>query len=170
MPYVCVSPSNNTLGKNTQSSLYCNLSNDATHSYITNGFKYKVQVLQNSCLRVCIKADKRTSIAELHSVAGVPKLETRRMVHTCNFVKKGAQGQLSAGIKQMFTYVAESSSVATRANVDSCLKVPRRKLRLSEGNIAIRGARYLNNLPTELRIEQDSDKFKNKVKAYYYGL
>ena len=54
----------------------------------------------------------------------LPKLETRRKVHTCNFVKKGIEGHLSAGVKQMFKYVSDCSNVATRANVEGSLKAP----------------------------------------------
>ena len=129
----------------------------------------QLQVLQNSCLRVCTKANKRTPISELHSIAGVPKLDTRRRVHTCNLVQKGVKGHLSTGVKHMFSYVAESNKVATRANVNCKLRLPKCRLKQSEGNVAVRGARYLNDLPVDLRMEEDVAKFKNQVKTYYYG-
>ena len=63
----------------------------------------QLQVLQNSCLRVCTKVDKRTSIADLHAISGVPTLDIRRRVHTCNFLHKGGN-YLQALTKCSHTY------------------------------------------------------------------
>ena len=82
-------------------------------------------------------------------------------MHTCNFVQKGVQGHSSAGVKQMFSYVADCSNVATRANLNGQLKVPRCRLRLSVGNIAVGGAGYFNKLPVEITMERGINRFKH---------
>lgn len=136
---------------------------------MTDSTAKQLQVLQNSCLRICTKADKKTPIAELHKIAGVPKLAARRKVHTCNFVKKGTEGLLSNGVNQMFEHVTKTNNVTTRADVNGSLKVQRCRLKISEGNIAVRGAGYVNELPTHMRTERDIDKFIQSIKGHYYG-
>ena len=129
----------------------------------------QLQIIQNSCLRICTRANKGTSITDLHTMSGVPTLDVRRKVHTCNFVNKGLQGQSSAGVNKMLKYRGDNSVVATRSSDNGSVQVSRCRLKLTGGNIAIRGAKYFNELPPPLRLEVDCAKFNKDVKAQYYG-
>ena len=129
----------------------------------------QLQVLQNSCLRVCLKADKGTPVIDLHTEAGLPTLDVRRKVHVCNFVNKGLHDKLSKGVNNMFKYNRDNNNVGTRSSSNGSVQVPRSKLKLSDGNLAVRGGNYYNVLPLSLRNESDSVKFNTEIKAYYYG-
>ena len=67
----------------------------------------------------------------------------------------------------MFSRIAMDSAFETRACTFGNLKIPKCKLKVSEGNIAIRGARYFNGLCVDLEHEQDINKFKKGLKAIY---
>ena len=103
----------------------------------------QLQVLQNSCLHVCTKADKRMPIDELHKISGITRFVDRRNMHTCNFVHNGLQGQLSNEVNRMFTHTANDRAIETRASASGNLNVTKCKLKVSKGNIAIQGTRYL---------------------------
>ena len=64
---------------------------DIVYDAIGLGYNQKLQTIQNSCLRICCRADPRTPIASLHEECKLPKLDVRRKLHVCNFVHKGVQ-------------------------------------------------------------------------------
>ena len=46
----------------------------------------KLQRLQNKCLKICKRYDRRAETAALHSETGVPMLKSRRVAHVNNFM------------------------------------------------------------------------------------
>ena len=75
----------------------------------------KLQVMQNECLMVGMKSERRTATIGLHNKAKLPQLSVRRRAHTCNFVHKGINNQLSKGVNSMFKYQSHRETNNTRA-------------------------------------------------------
>ncbi len=130
----------------------------------------KLQMLQNQCLRICCNADPRTPINTLHQECNLPKLQTRRKLHVCNFVYAGMKGLSSNKVNTMFNTVTNNHGLATRACSSNTLKVPTTRLKICEQNVKIRGARYFNALPVDVRNAPGSDSFKSRAKKHLYGL
>ena len=125
----------------------------------------KLQVMQNKCLKLCIKCDRRIPSDELHARAKMPLLSTRRNVHTCNFVYRGLNNQLSKGVNAMFKYPEERANNNTRSTDNKQLAVPVSRLQLGKGNIKIRGPEYFNSIPLEIKTAPIYNSFKARIKG-----
>ncbi len=129
----------------------------------------KLQVLQNQCLRICCNSDPRTPINDLHANCKMPKLEVCRKLHVCNFVHAGLSDKSSNKVNSMFEVMANQNAMATRAGATNVLKVPPTRLKTCEQNVRIRGAKYFNELPVDIRMAPSSGSFKARAKKHLYG-
>ena len=105
---------------------------------------YKLQTIQNKCLRICIKANPRMPIADLRAECKLPMVDVRRKLHVCNFVQKGLHNKSSNNVNVLFQPVRDDHNVATCSSTDNKINVPVTRLETCEQNIKIRGAKYYN--------------------------
>ncbi len=127
----------------------------------------KLQVIQNKCLRICLKEDPRASVDRLHDVAKLPTLKDHRIMHSVKFVYEGLNNKSSVKVNEMFSFVNETHDVNTRASTDKMAAMPHATLQISKGNIRFRGAGYFNELPAVARTAPTTNSFKNRVKKHF---
>ncbi len=127
----------------------------------------KLQVVQNKCLRICLNAEPRASVRNLHERAKLPLLGDRRKMHTCKFVFDGLYNRSSDNVNGMFSFVNETHDVNTRASTDAKVTVPQVNLQVCKNNVRYRGPKYFNDLPVEIRTAPSTDSFKSRTKKLY---
>ncbi len=127
----------------------------------------QLQIIQNTCLRICTNSLPRTSATVLHAETAMPTLSVRRKIHTCNLVHLGLTNNSSAGLSNMFHTSASTDAITTQATSAAMLEVPKTKLRVTEGNVRTRGAIYFNQLPYDIRTTVKHDTFKSSNKAFF---
>ena len=130
----------------------------------------KLQTIQNKCLRICCKSDPRTAINELHAESKLPRLETRRRFHVCNFVHRGITNESSNNVNALFQPISNLHNLNTRANSYMKLIIPTTRLKTCEQNVKIRGARYYNQLQGDVRNATSNMSFKLRAKKHLYGI
>ncbi len=129
----------------------------------------KLQTIQNQCLRICCNADPRTPINELHAECKMPKLQTRRKLHVCNFVRAGVHNLSTNKVNGLFETVTNGQGLETRSCTSNLLKIPETRLKTCEQNVRIRGARYFNTLPMDIRNTSSASCFKSRAKKHLYS-
>ncbi len=124
----------------------------------------KLQVVQNKCLRICLQAESRSSVASLHEKAKLPLLNDRRKMHTCKFTYEGLQNKASENVNNMFTFVNETHIVNTRASTEARAAKPNVNLETCKNNVRVRGPKYFNEMPIHVRTAPSSACFKSRIK------
>ena len=114
------------------------------------GDAQKLQIIQNKCLRSCLKCHKRTHRIELHQRSGVLPLYIQRRIHTTGLVHKGLNGSSTKYINNMFNLGTTASGRVTRSEVKGEVHIPRVHLEMSKGNIAYRGGTTTTRCQTKL--------------------
>ncbi len=141
---------------------------DVIYDSVSQSNAKKLQVMQNQCLKVCTKSEPRASTVELHNRVRLPQLSVRRRVHTCNFVHKGINNELSKGVNGMFKYQKPRETNHTRLIDNKHLVVPRSRLDISKGNVRIRGADYYNSVRIKTKLAPSYNSFKSRLKHDLY--
>ena len=125
-----------------------------------------LQVLQNQCLRICIKSETRCNVSELHKTAGLPLLSHHRKMHCCNTVYKGMKNESLACLNTMFQLVMNDSERTLKSADNMTLVVAPVRLRKVSGNLRIRGARYFNETPINIKQANNYEIFKRRLKDH----
>ena len=133
---------------------------------MSKGDAAQLEVLQNKCLRLCLKSEPKTRNVDLRKEAGVQSLSDRRMSHTCNVVYQGAHNISTPGINAMFTTCHEVSERNTRHNNNGNVVKPNTRLGLARRNAGYRGVVYHNALPTDIKTACSLNSFKSKMKKH----
>ena len=89
-----------------------------------------LEILQNKCLRICLKCEPRTKVTDMLAEAKVITLKDRRINHTCGIVHKGLTNMSTPGVNSMFTYCHESAQQDTHGMSNYRVKLPTYKLKL----------------------------------------
>ena len=114
----------------------------------------KLQRLQNRCLKICKKLDRRSNTKELHATAKCPMLLNRRSAHVNNFMYK----RLSK------PHLVDDRDIRTRAHEAPLFRVEVPKIEAFKRSIQYSGATQWNNLPAETRSIGSFTQFKAKQK------
>ena len=120
--------------------------------------------MQNKCFHMCTNSKPRTPVDGLHQDAGLPKLATQREAHTCNLVFEGLKDILSKGINQMFEYSEPRARNNTLAIENMQLSIPINRIKICDCNIKVRGAKYYNELPLDIKMKPSYESHKEAVK------
>ncbi len=86
-----------------------------------------------------------------------------RQIHTCGIIHKGLNEESTPYINNMFNLSSNTDGVTTRSEIRGDLKLRKTRLGMSEGNIAIRGAKYYNEIPVEARGINSNKSFVRKL-------
>ena len=139
---------------------------DAIYDVVSKTDAQTLQVLQNQCLRICLKADPQTSIEDLHRTADIPMLTERRTERTCNIVFRGVNRLSSNGVNNLYSTVSINHDIDTQNSANGLLKIPKSKLNVCRGNISHRGAVYYNSIPAKVRETNSTNSFKHRLKKH----
>ncbi len=138
--------------------------NDYVYGSINNSEAKRLQVLQNNCIRTCLRCDKRTSRTELYEISKVRPLHEQRKEHTCSIVYQGLNQSSTPYINNMFTRTMEATNLVTRSSIRGDVFIPKTRLKISMGNIKSRGPKYYNEVPLDIREAKSTMSFKRKLK------
>ena len=85
----------------------------------------KLQVIQNTCLHICLQRDKRTHRKDLFDEAEVIPLDVQRKLDACQIMNSGLNGQSMPLVINLFSRVSEVSTRVTRWSIkDKCGYLP----------------------------------------------
>ena len=104
------------IGKRTAIYLYNSLINplfsfsDVVYDTMSQLDTNKLQVLQNNCVRVCLKCDKTTPHTEMYNTSGIKPLHEQCKEHTALVVYKGLNQESTGYINNMFTRNMDKST------------------------------------------------------------
>ena len=115
---------------------------------------YKLQILQNRALRLCLHKDSRYNVNLLHSESKIPLLQQRRHTHLLNFVYPRSRNDKYIKIaNRPLRMYAAPVMIEIKSNNASF-----------ERSVLYQGARKWNVLPAEERNILDHNSFKYKQK------
>ena len=115
---------------------------------------YKLQILQNRALRICLNRDSRYHVNLLHSESNIPLLTNRRDTHVLNFVypRSRIAKYLKPEIRPLRLYTAPVMNEIPSNNIPF------------ERSLLYQGARRWNMLPVDERNIPNHKSFKKKQK------
>ncbi len=140
--------------------LYCNFVIDGA----TTTEKKKLQTQQNAALCAVCNVDYSYPTAKLFSDIGVDTVQTCMMKTTCKLVYKGMYNMGPNVLNEMFV-LHEPIRELRSSHTMSC-EVARCHTQFGMKNVAVRGARYWNMLPYDIKSSNMPDMFKERVKKY----
>ena len=113
--------------------------NDFIYDPLTQDDVHGLEVLQNTCLRICLNRDRYTSREQLYKESGICSLSKSRELHTSKLVYLGLNQESTPFINNLFSKVSEVHDIQTRSSLMSDVYVPRSKPECCKGNIRICG-------------------------------
>ncbi len=141
----------NQIGKGTAIYLYKSLINplftfsDYIYAGISEQDKSKLQVLQNSCIRICLKCEKRMPRAILYNESGIEPLEVQRSQNTACLVYQGMNQMSTPFINQLYSKVHDTGRVL-RSELKEDLIIPKTCLEVCKGNVRYRAQSDITRL------------------------
>ena len=123
----------------------------------------RLQRLQNSALRIILRANRRTGVSMMHKELGMHTLENRRHKHTCHEAYKCFSGMSPAAVVNMFQRVAETHEVNTRSAVTDQIVIPNVRLQCARRDFAYRGPFYRQMLDSNIRTADSLGQFKGRL-------
>ena len=141
--------------------------NDYVYDCLTVADSYTLQKLQNTALRSILRVDSRTSIADIHKLAGFPNLSTRHYRHTAVEMFKVVNSLAPAIIQDRFVCVDTISNVNTRSASRGDLYLPVMRLQQTKHSFVCRGVMIWNGLPDVPRAAATLIEFKRWTDLLY---
>ena len=130
---------------------------EARDIFYNNTFQrilYKLQILQNRALRICLNRDSRYHVNLLHSESNIPLLTNRRDTHMLNFVYPRSR---------IAKYLKSENRPLTLYAAPVMTEIPSNNMPF-ERSILYQGARRWNMLPVDERNIPNHKSFKKKQK------
>ena len=140
--------------------LYCNFIIDG--ACVTE--KKKLQVQQNSALRAVCKVDYSYPTIKLLTDVGIDSVQTCMAKTSCKIAFRGLINQGPPALNNMFKLYEPKRML--RSSSAHQIEISRCYTQFGTKNVAIRGAKYLNMLPIDLRLCNSIENFKAKLKTY----
>ena len=126
-----------------------------------------LQKLQNTALRVIVKAEPRVSIDRLHTDAQMPRLAQCRQLHVAEQMHKFVYKNCPITCSDLFLPLNENRIRPTRSEAQDLLAVPRCRLVITECNIRYYGVVIWNSIPDEIRRISNHSEFKLRLRQYW---
>ena len=139
---------------------------DVVYDGMSKGNADQLEVLQNKCLRVCLKSEPKTRVTDLRAEAGVTSLSNRRIAHTCSVVYQGARNMSTTGVNAMFVFNEQVAERSTRLSCNCNIVKPDYRLDIARKNVKYRGATYHNTLPNDIKTACSLNSFKSRLKKH----
>ena len=123
----------------------------------------RLQRLQNSALRIILRADRRTSVKQMHTELSVDFLENRRHKHTCHEAYKCYSGLSPPSLCNMFRRVGDVNDRQTRLADSDNVVIPHIRLQAARRDFAYRGPFYWQMLDQEIKASNSLGQFKGRL-------
>ena len=137
---------------------------DIIHDAASASNANQLQILQNTCLRICLHRNKRSNVKDLHDQANMSTLAIGRQCHYSTLVNKCLLQDSMTHVNTMFTYITDDSGMSIRSSDELKLKVPKCSLQVARGNLRYRGAVYYDDISTEIKKAPSTEAFKSRMK------
>ena len=134
--------------------------------------KKKLQIMQNKCIRFCLKLDKMHHISEdFKAINQLPvdqRVQQSLNVTVFKYVNKACPYYM----KEVFEYASQGSIrnnnyASSSRNNYAKLKVPFRKTTMRQKSLSYIGPSVWNKLPISMNRNISLNKFKHHVKKHY---
>ena len=116
----------------------------------------KLQRLQNRCLKICKRLDRRHETKDLHVITRCPMLSDRRTAHINNFMYK----------RLVREHHVDDRDIRTRAHDAPLFRLEVPKLEAYKRSVKYSGASQWNSLPAEVRNIDNFKQFKAMQKNF----
>ena len=138
----------------------------AWYPNLTNNLTKKIQISQNKCIRFCLGIDNRTHIGvnEFKTINWLPvqnRYEQCVALNAYKFCKGMGPAYMSD------TYSLVENLQTTRRSILK-LKLPLKKTKMGQNAISYIGPKVWNKLPSDCKVEDNSNKFKHKIKEEFF--
>ena len=120
----------------------------------------KLQVLQNSVMKLLTGKTRSTPTTELLRCTNSLSVQQLVASHTLNMVHKIVSNSKPAYLAKRLKVRNQGDEVMLSSRNQGKVSIPRQKLSNTRGGFVARGAQLFNNLPLELRLEKNLKKFK----------
>ena len=125
---------------------YCDIIYDASNK----GQLDRLQRLQNKCLKVCMRLERRHETENVHVRAHLPRLGVRREAHLCNFMFKRKEAGKHLNTRNVRTRLHDAPVFDLGAPNNETYK----------RSVKYKGARTWNSLPADVRNINSYEHFK----------
>ena len=122
-----------------------------------------LQKLQNSALRIVLKKDRRSHVADLHKDTNMHYLADRRHFHTLNQVFKSLNNLAAKNIANQLKLVKNQHLRNTRQAASMKLQVPQVQLEMSKKSFKFRGPQLWNLLDDDITCSDSLNSFKRSI-------
>ena len=138
---------------------------DYVYAGISEQDKNKLQVLQNSCIRICLQCDKWTHRNILYKESGIEPLEIQRKQNIVSLVYQGVNQESTPFINQLFSQVQYDNGRLLRSELNENLHIPKVKLETCKGNVRYKGPVLYNGIDIGIRQSNSLKNFKKRLKS-----
>ncbi len=138
---------------------YC----DVVYSKTTQANKCKLQLIQNSAMRVILRTDKRASIRNMHNTSKILTLDQHRMLNTAMDCYTHVRNQNSS-FSHMFVK-PEAVRQTRRSNEDN-VQVPDIRSDVGCRAYSYRGPVFWNGIDNDIKSIQTKNSFKTQYIKY----
>ena len=107
--------------------------NDFLNDSLTVNNRDKLQVLQNNCVRICLKSNRLRPRVELYAQSGIKPLESPRTEHTATIIYLGLNQESASIINKLFSQTSTGGKLVLRLQIMSDVIVA--SLGVCRGNI-----------------------------------
>ena len=104
------------------------------------------QVIQNNCIRTCMKADRLTPRDTLYKSSGIRPLCCQCKENTAGIVYLGLNKLSTPFVNMLFSKTESTGQRVLRSEIKGDVVVPVTKLKTVSGNIWYRGPLYHNKI------------------------
>ena len=132
---------------------------DVIFDAMTSGNADQLEILQNKCLRTCLKCEPKTKVSDMWPEAKVYTLRDRHKTHTCSIVYKGLHNFSTPGVNALISYCYETAQQDTRSIDNYSASLPKCRLELTPKNIKFKGATYYNKTTAHVKAASSFECF-----------
>ena len=138
---------------------YC----DTTYMTASMESLNKLQLLQNVCCYIILRADRYAPIAEMHRELRLMTLANRREYHLGQLCHKNIHFDGVARLSKLFVKTRPTRS--TRQSATNHMMVSKCRTVIGGKAISVRGPKFWNGLCTELRTTANYSAFSTTLKS-----
>ena len=123
---------------------------------------HKLQIIQNSALRIILEADIDTSVKEMHKLLDLPNLTQRRNIHLAMECFNNVNNEES-GLHNLFIPIAETNVRTIRQTERKLMNVPDICTNTGQKAFSYRGPNRWNKLLLNLCAIENKNNFKKEI-------
>lgn len=129
---------------------------------------HRIQVVQNACMRFSANLKKRDHVTPSYIEYGWVKMNIRREIHFACLIQKILVTSTPAYLREKLIFAEEVQNRSRRNPF--LLQIPRHSTSAFESSFTYYASTLYNGLPQTLKIINNLNTFKTKIKAYFSNI